>query len=225
MISQQDAWEALYKSHPVGLWDRTSDALANRLCKEHKGGAVLEIGCGDGRNLGNLINLKPSGGIVGLDQSYSALNICRDRFGYPEGVVLVCGRIEDKTISLNMFHSILCVDVLGHIENAHAAVNIIYDCMNNGSRLYASLYAPHDVAFSEKKYIVKSETKKQCGEYICSKKADIRYYGRSLNEVKRIFNKFNLLELELREWEESGHGKFRENQHKHSSWSIVAEKL
>lgn len=104
---------------------------------------VLDLGCGTGRNLTELVSLSKA---VGLDVERHALDFCRKRVG--QG--LVQGRAEELPFRERVFDVVMALDLLEHLDDDVQGAREIYRVLRHGGRLiafvpaYEWLWGPQD---------------------------------------------------------------------------------
>jgi SAM-dependent methyltransferase len=111
------------------------------------GNRVLEAGCGIGNMTEHLIT-KPRLTVVDIDETH--LDSVRRRFGHLENLQVMEGDLEDPGFyrSLDVFDSVLCVNVLEHLDKPEAALEGFRSVLRPGG--HALILVPaHDWLFSE----------------------------------------------------------------------------
>ena len=224
------SWEVSYKSvDSKRLWpdEPTIEGLDFNLWHTNKITTVLDAGCGDGKNMACLT--KKGFHCVGVDASSSALKLCND---YLKGWGITnytlhpnpC-KLESLPFNSNQFNAAICIDVLGHIIKPNEILSELARVLCPGGFLYTNIFHLDDSCHQSK---LRMEAGEGPGEFwytpSCknSTNPDLKYYYRfySENEARNLFNSnsFELISLERREWHESGHEKYREEDHTQVSW-------
>ncbi len=127
-------------------------ASLNRLvARMVKPGRILDAGCGTGGLTATL--LRRGYQVVSLDNSAEMVAMCRQHLsqrGLPNDQVRLA-RIEDLS-NAGEFDTVVCLDVLEHIEDDRRALAILRRCLKSDGRLILSLpalstlYGPKDLA-------------------------------------------------------------------------------
>jgi 3' terminal RNA ribose 2'-O-methyltransferase Hen1 len=100
-------------------------------------GRVLDLGCGEGRLLQNLLKEKQFVEIVGMDVSHRTLEIARDRLHYDqlppmqkERIRLLHGSLIYRDQRLRGFDAAAVVEVIEHLDAARLAAfeRILFEC-------------------------------------------------------------------------------------------------
>lgn len=114
--SQKELFDQLYKNCSGWFWQKKPDKILEELVKKiGRGKAVLEVGCGEGRNLVLLSSLFSE--VVGLDFSPEALK--RAQSNYPD----LCSKIKFIQAGVPLlpfvdqsFDLVLCWDTMSHLK-------------------------------------------------------------------------------------------------------------
>jgi SAM-dependent methyltransferase len=137
-----DYWERRYRrggdsgAGSAGRLARFKAAFLNRLVGENRLATVLELGCGDGRQLA----LAAYESYVGVDVSPAAIGLCRDRFaGDPTKRFVVDGEDEVPDVDVAM-----SLDVIFHLVE-DSAFDAHMRCLFGHARRRVVLYtSDHD---------------------------------------------------------------------------------
>jgi len=230
------SWDKSYESiQSKRLWPEapTVKGLDFELWRKHKINRVLDAGCGDGKNMAYVID----NGFycVGVDASLSALKLCNDylkrleykNFTLYSDIIL----IESMPFDDDEFKAAICVDVLGHIVKPKEIISELARVLCPGGFLYASVFHPDDSCHQSG---LRMESGERPGDFWYTpsvknpSEPNLRYYYHfySENEARNLFNsnKFELISLERREWQEPGHEKYREEDHTHVSWFALMKR-
>lgn len=133
--------ELLAEADPLNDW------IYDRM-RPHLGQRVLEVGCGIGTYTTRLV--ADGRDVVALDPSPAAVERCKDRLGGE--AQLVVGGIEDADVG-DGFDSLICLNVLEHIEDDRGALEHMRRRLRPGGRLLLLvpqgmwLFGTLDVAF------------------------------------------------------------------------------
>jgi SAM-dependent methyltransferase len=123
----------------------------------HLGDIVLEAGSGLGNLTGHLIDKKS---LVAVDIDTLHLARIRKRFGHLENLEVVHGDLEDPALFESLpdtFDSVLCVNVLEHLDRPEIAVQGFHETLRLGGKALIlvpanqSLYSEADRALGHRK--------------------------------------------------------------------------
>ncbi len=102
----------------------------------HVGKRVLEVGCGIGNMTGFFLQQEL---IVAIDRLPSSVQYTRERFQRQENVVILEGDISDPTLLPRLrpygFDTVLCINVLEHIEDDVTALRHMGEVLRPGGHL------------------------------------------------------------------------------------------
>jgi len=93
--------------------------------RQHVGGEILEVGSGIGNIIAELVNDPQVERVVATDHAPASLNVIRDRFGtdaFLEAVVWDANLPPPQALSDQTFDTVICTNVLEHVENHKAAL-------------------------------------------------------------------------------------------------------
>ena len=119
-----------------------------RQLRPHLGDRVLEAGCGIGNLTGHLID-RESLVVVDFDERH--LKQISRRFGHLDNVDVVHGDLQDPELYDRLpgeFDSVLCVNVLEHLDEPQVAVSEFFKSIRPGGKALI-LVPAHDWLFSE----------------------------------------------------------------------------
>jgi len=117
----------------------------------HISGSVLEVGAGIGSNIEVLHRQSTFKSWCCLEPDEKLLNQLRDRYQLAHSLETFCGTVGDLPIE-RKFDAILYIDVLEHLEDDRAELNLAAAHLNPGGRLivlspaHNLLYSPFDKA-------------------------------------------------------------------------------
>lgn len=124
--------------------------LRSLLADSHAGERVLDLGCGTG---GILRDLMPHFRCVGMDRSELGLRICRDRgFGN-----LTRGDLREIPFRSSSFDTVLLMDVIEHLDDDEDLLRRAAELLDAGGRIVVSvpafqwLWSQHDVTFQHRR--------------------------------------------------------------------------
>jgi SAM-dependent methyltransferase len=116
--------------------------------RPHLGSRVLEAGSGMGNLTAQLID-KESLLVVDIDERH--VKGVRERFGHLENIEILQGDLEDPGFYEALageFDSVLCVNVLEHLDQPDIAVSEFYKTIRSGGKVLV-LVPAHDWLFSQ----------------------------------------------------------------------------
>jgi ubiquinone/menaquinone biosynthesis C-methylase UbiE len=216
-------WDESYKlSASKNLWGDPPVPFvvtATDLFGSTPSAVVLDIPCGDGRNLPPLMDA--IGFVVGVDSSPNALAIAQ-RLTAATGarnVMLMHGDVFATTFVDNTFDGVFCCDLLGHLtEPARAIKELIRICKPGGTvigtifSLGDSTRGPNMVKLSNNE------------EYIFDDRFYFKFYDHDLVVELLASIGVEATSLELVRWMEPPHEGYREYEHQHESWLFTITK-
>jgi SAM-dependent methyltransferase len=132
---------------------------------------VLDMGCGNGRFLAKLMEIRSNLKVVGLDRSKEALQHCN----FPT----VCSDFNKSNLKSNSFDLVTCLEVLEHLP-----VDIYSSSLSEMSRL-SSNYILISVPYKENRFI----TKTTCPQCKCSFNRDLHLRDFNDEALVNLFSK------------------------------------
>ena len=210
-----DAWEQIYRdSGESPVWSQTPIPVFPAVLAAIKARArrtVVDLGCGEGRNL---LPLAEAGLIcVGIDASESA--IARARAGLDEHLLNAFLLLDDICALRFASHSVqaaVCFDAFGQLAHPEKAIKQIERILLPGGLLALNAYTPADCAFGK--------GKKLGARSFLYRKCLFRFFEKE--ELVHLFSGWDILTLERQAWMDSPHPEFRPYEHKHDSWLLIA---
>jgi SAM-dependent methyltransferase len=104
----------------------------------HLGRSVLEVGCGIG-NITEFLLREPTRKVFGVDVEPEYVQHVRQKFAANEGFQALAGDITDpslvRQLPAGQFDSVVCLNVLEHIEDDALAVRVSHELLSPGGRL------------------------------------------------------------------------------------------
>ena len=123
----------------------------------HLGDSILEAGCGAGNLTSHLID-RPH--LTALDIDTHHVQLVKDRFGHLENIDVVSGDLDEPGTFSKLgrkFQTVLCVNVLEHLDHPEVAAKGFADVLERGGRAlvlvpaHGWLYSAADEALGHKK--------------------------------------------------------------------------
>ncbi len=134
-----DFWASLYDTNKNNTRDLEALALKETLA-DIPFNAVLEIGCGTGKNSGWLLNR--CGTLLGVDLSPNMLEQARAKFQGPAVNFLNANINEEWTFATTSFDLVTFSLVLEHIENLAPVFEKTYKALSPGGYVYVGELHP-----------------------------------------------------------------------------------
>ncbi|MEU4541501.1 class I SAM-dependent methyltransferase [Streptosporangium sp. NPDC023825] len=222
MLRGKENWDTSYV-----LWERknlwgdpavpfTADAV--ELFAADKALKVLDLPCGDGRNLPPLASAFTA--VIGADSSKNALSLARSvtRSQPLHNVILSVADVYATGFVDETFDGIFCCDLLGHLADPVGALRELLRICRDGHCLVANVFATGDSTRGLNMVLVGDE------EYIFDERFYFRFYDRE--RVVRMLDEVAAEVVWLKEvaWMEPPHEGYREYEHEHRSWLFALRK-
>jgi len=206
------SWEALYKEKGIVQKE------PSRFVKEAVGffkrqnlKKVLDLGCGTGRH--TIFLSKKGFEVYGCDASESALKIAK-------GIIKNAKFEKCDMTSLpyedNYFDGVLCHFVIQHgkIEQIKKAISEIYRVLKKKGILYLSV-----PSIKHPEYLTGEEIEPGTKINIDAIDSDVPHHYFTYNELKNLFDKFNIVELKHTEFQSE-----RDSNKKAAAYLLYAQK-
>lgn len=133
------AWNEVLRTHPALNYEQQERSRAVlQLLRARRGDTILDIGCGNARDIISI--LRASATVVGVDLSQGMIDQARQDLasaGYHD-VRLEVGDATRLRFPAESFESILCSEVIEHISNTDQAVSEMHRVLKPGGRLIIS---------------------------------------------------------------------------------------
>jgi ubiquinone/menaquinone biosynthesis C-methylase UbiE len=217
------AYDSTRQSGQKNLWGDPPvpyAAVAADLFAAHSARVIMDLPCGDGRNLPPLSAGAPI--LIGADTSINAMAIAED--------VAIKSGIRDKVVFLtvdafstgmldNSVDGIFCWDLLGHLTNPEDALRELFRITSPGGHIVANMWTMNDCQVSDP--LIKEIAPK---EYIDHFDFYCRFYDRS--DLDALLEAVDMpAELvEVQSWWEPPHVGYRDYEHEHESLIFTIRK-
>lgn len=230
-------WESFWqKAKPGYVLQAKPDSLVREiesLLDKEGVEKILELGCGDGRNLVFLLNNHFN--VVGLDQSSAALrrsheNICQ--YARTHSFSLVQGSAEGTSFSPSSFDAIICIDFFNHVIDWNPVLKETQRLLRPGGLLIANPLSVSDGSYSS--YVSTADVlatnlfiKKVQLESVEESLTLIMHYAcrEELKESFTAYFQFIRTPSEKRRIDPPHPFPFQQVEHEHVYWEIIARKV
>lgn len=177
---------------------------------------ILVIPSGDGRNVLPLLTEFPD--LLCTDTSEKALERLRRinaRQGGPCAKTAICDVYEPQKLGQS-FDSILCWDLLSHLDEPRGALEALLGCLRPGGSLIANFFADDDPSIID-------ESSEEIGPKRYRNQHGIYYQLYSSQDVTSMVKGLDVAQRDLRaiEWWEEPHPGYREYLHLHRGHVMI----
>jgi ubiquinone/menaquinone biosynthesis C-methylase UbiE len=195
-------------------------ATAAALFKANDARVILDLPCGDGRNLPPLAEGAPI--LLAGDTSQNAMAIAEqvvDKAGVRDRVVFLEVDAFSTGFLENSIDGIFCWDLLGHLRDTEDALKELYRILRPGGSLVANQWTMNDCQVSDPN--IKEIAPK---EYIDHFDFYCRFYDES--DVVQQLESVGLTaaNIEVQRWWEPPHAGYRDYEHEHESLILTVTK-
>jgi len=216
-------WNDAYVNGAENLWGDPpvpAAEAAARVFKENGAFTVLDMPCGDGRNLPALAE----GGriLLGADTSANALDISEQvvtRAGVSQKTALLQLDAYAMKVPSGSLDGVFCWDLLGHLTEPVRALHELVRVLRPGGRLVANMWTMNDCQVNDPNIReVAPRTYIDHFGFYCE------FYGRS--DIDTLLDRAGLVaeSVVLAQWSEPPHVGYRDYPHDHESWVITLTK-
>ena len=218
-----DAYDQSHLKDQQNLWGDPPvpyAAVAARLFAASDASMVLDLPCGDGRNLPPLAAGAPI--VLAGDTSPKAMAIAEgvaERAGIRDKVVFAKIDIFATGLLDNSVDGIFCWDLLGHLTNAGEALQELQRITRPGGCIVANMWTMNDCQVSDPNI---REIAPQ--EYIDHFDFYCRFYDRADLDALLTATGMMAESVEVSSWREPGHADYRTYEHDHESLVFVVRK-
>lgn len=215
-------WDQAYDiSKSPTLWGQPTVPFIDKavdMFKLTKSSNVLDIPCGDGRNIPTFAESFNT--IFAADTSTNALQIANKELG-KKGIgncTLMKVDVFDTPFFNKQIDGVFCCDLLGHLTQPVKALNELLRICKPGGYIVGNVFALGDSTRGDKMLHLGNE------EYIYDDRFYFKFYGKEqvLSTINQLECK--LISLESVRWMEPPHEGYREYPHEHESWVFVLQK-
>lgn len=218
-----EAYGAEHLKDHQNLWGDPPVPYAVRaaeLFRENRSRVVIDLPCGDGRNLAPLAN--GTSILLGGDTSATAMGIA-ERVAGREGIaaktVFVRMDAFDTGLLDNSVDGIFCWDLLGHLTNVEDAIRELYRVIRPGGIIVANMWTMNDCQTSDPD--IKQIAPK---EYIDHFDFYCRFYDQADLDALLAATGMTAESVEVSAWTEPAHADYRTYTHDHESLAFTIRK-
>ncbi len=215
--SLNDAWERAYASRSGGaLWQDAPIpqlAFAIETLKDSQAAEVLDLGCGDGRNLVALARagLQASG----VDASPTACARARQNASLLGLDVTVWeADAENLPLPSASVDAVICFDVFTHFLDPGAVLFELRRVIRPGGLLIFNAYSVNDSEYGVGENVAPRQ--------FLFKDTLFRFYERA--EVLELLEGWDVLSCDEEFWDDPPHGDFRPYPHRHGAYVLAARR-
>jgi ubiquinone/menaquinone biosynthesis C-methylase UbiE len=194
--------------------------VAGRLFAQHGAKVILDLPCGDGRNLPPLSQGAPI--VLGGDTSTKAMAIAESvavRAGIRDKVVFTEVDAYATGLLDNSIDGIFCWDLLGHLHDPEDALREMYRILRPGGHIVANMWTMNDCQVSDPN--IKEIAPK---EYIDHFDFYCRFYDHADLEALLDSVAMPASNVEVQSWWEPPHAGYRDYEHEHESLIFTIRK-
>lgn len=195
-----DYWDKVTCESPI-VYKKSFDEEEKYLIKNiKKNSKILEIGCGTGRSLRQIVNLTQD--ITAIDHEKEAITKSKKNFRKYQNVKILLADARSLPFNDNFFDTVICMTTFSNFGDYKIKIlNEIYRVAKNKGIVIISMYG--DNAFDERMKIykkLKSPIKKVIGTtvYFDEKIGDNISEQFSKKQLIEIFNKTKLKIIEIK---------------------------
>jgi SAM-dependent methyltransferase len=216
-------WNDAYMNGASNLWGDPPVPYAEkaaRLFADSGAFIVMDLPCGDGRNLPTLGQFAPV--LIGADTSENALGISQkvlERAGLMRRSSLLIVDAYETRLPDNTVDGIFCWDLLGHLTEPERALRELHRIVRPGGHIVANMWTMGDCQVSDPN--IKEISPKI---YIDHFDFYCRFYDRE--DIDAFLGAAGIAaeKVELARWSEPPHVGYRDYEHDHESWVITIRK-
>jgi ubiquinone/menaquinone biosynthesis C-methylase UbiE len=195
-------------------------AAAAELFKQNKSKVVIDLPCGDGRNLAALAD--GASVLLGADTSTKAMTIA-ERVAAQAGIAAktIFMRMDtfDTGLLDNSVDGIFCWDLLGHLRNVEDALKELYRVIRPGGLIVGNMWTMNDCQTSDPD--IREIAPK---EYIDHFDFYCRFYDAEDLDALLRATSMTAESVVVSSWTEPAHAEYRTYTHDHESLAFTIRK-
>lgn len=195
-------------------------AAAARLFAANSAAVILDLPCGDGRNLPPLAAGAPI--LLAGDTSQNAMTIAErvmERAGLRGSVVFLTINTFDTGLLDNSVDGVFCWDLLGHLTEPADALRELYRITRPGGHIVANMWTMNDCQTADPNIRVLAPK-----EYVDHFDFYCRFYDRA--DLDALLSSVGMpaQSVEVMRWWEPPHAGYRDYDHEHESLIFTIRK-
>jgi ubiquinone/menaquinone biosynthesis C-methylase UbiE len=199
-IKNIDFWEKLLSELPDSYkewFEEEEKYLVKNITKDAK---VLEVGCGDGRSIKDILEVTTD--IIGIDHDETAVKDAKENFKDQPKIEILDADARNLPFEDNSFDFVLCLTTFANFgESKFKALNEMKRVLKTDGNIIISVFS--EEAFEERMKIYKKlncpiEEIKGTTVIFADELIDNTSEQFSEKELKEIFNKANLNIIEIK---------------------------
>jgi SAM-dependent methyltransferase len=209
----QKGWEHAYAQQHGGgpLWQENPIPILDNVIAELQGRrvqTVVDVGCGDGRNVAALIDA----GLTCLGVDISPTGLARARRAVRQRGFLVRADATNMPLVTGSVDAVTCFDVFGQVEDPGALIAEAGRVLAAGGLFVVNAFTYEDSEYGQGE---------QIGPHTFAYRDTLfRFYDEAT--LRALFNGWEVLGVDRVSWEDPPHGEFRPYWHTHDNWVLYA---
>jgi ubiquinone/menaquinone biosynthesis C-methylase UbiE len=145
MNSYEDTWDKVVRDPPIAFKELFQTEKEYLRVNVKKGSKVLDIACGNGRNMISLVDI--AGNITGLDNSQKAVDDANENLKSFRNVHVIIGDafqlpFEDKSFDIVL----LSMTLVNFFEDKLTALKEMNRVLKDGGKVFVSVYSENALA-------------------------------------------------------------------------------
>jgi cyclopropane fatty-acyl-phospholipid synthase-like methyltransferase len=206
-------WERAYSEHAAeGLWSEDAVPCINDIILSLRANgvqSVVDVGCGDGRNLERMVDAGLNAS--GLDLSPSALSLAANRLR-GKSVLFQADAVTLNVVPDDSIDAITCLDVFGQIADTAAMLTTFHRVLTSRGLLALNAYTTADSEYGQG-----DEIGLNTFHY---KDTLFRFFDEE--DMRTLLSSWRIDFFERQSWTDPPHGNFRPHEHTHDNWVVIA---
>jgi ubiquinone/menaquinone biosynthesis C-methylase UbiE len=195
-------------------------AVAAELFKQNQSKVIIDLPCGDGRNLAALAD--GASILLGADTSAKAMTIAERvaaQVSIAAKTIFLRMDVFDTGLLDNSVDGIFCWDLLGHLRNVEDALSELYRVVRPGGIIVANMWTMNDCQTSDPD--IREIAPK---EYIDHFDFYCRFYDIGDLEALLAATSMSAESVVVSSWTEPAHAEYRTYTHDHESLAFTIRK-
>lgn len=211
----QDGWELAYQRQSDGpLWQEDAIPILAEVAKaltDRGVETVVDLGCGDGRNLAALVEA----GLTCLGVDIAPTGLAHARRVIRQRAFLLRADATNTGLTDASVDAVTCFDVFGQIADPSELIREARRVLVPGGLFVTNAFTPEDETYGEGEEIAPHT--------FAYRDTLFRYYDEP--GIRALFDGWQIHELHRRGWDDPPHGDFRPYPHRHDNWIVYATPL